>query len=103
MLVALPVVLVLSAGLNAAATVVVARSGMYERAQMAYQFVLIWAIPIVGAAVCWSLARSFARPGGRPVLAADGDDAGDDDVVDFGAYSDADALEQSGDVGSGHA
>jgi hypothetical protein len=44
-------------GLNAVATIVVARSPLYEPRQKLLQYAFIWAIPILGGLMSWSLAR----------------------------------------------
>lgn len=46
--------------LNVTATVAVARSGAFSPAQQAWQSGLIWLVPLIGAVVCFLLAKTDA-------------------------------------------
>lgn len=54
---------------NLIATVIVLRSDFYSSLQQALQLVLVWLIPVVGAACCMSFAaihkRAIPKPGKR--------------------------------------
>jgi hypothetical protein len=92
------IVFALIVGFNVAAMVAVARSRLYEREQLLYQFILIWIIPVVGAILCWSLSRPAER------LSSTDDDHGDsmdDDDLGLGNYAYDGTQGNSDAVGSG--
>jgi ABC-type nickel/cobalt efflux system permease component RcnA len=47
--------------INAAVSIAVARNAMYERMQKRLQFMVIWLLPILGAAFSWYVLREGAR------------------------------------------
>ena len=56
LIIALPVLML--AVLNIKASVALARANCYERKQKIIQFVLVWALPVVGGILVWKLAAS---------------------------------------------
>lgn len=49
-------------GMNIAATLKVHASSFYERNQKSIQYVLIWLVPVLGAILCYGLARQDSGP-----------------------------------------
>jgi len=49
-------------GMNIAATLKVHASSFYEKKQKSIQYVLIWLVPILGAILCYGLARQNDGP-----------------------------------------
>ncbi len=55
--------LCLIALVNAVVTVAVVRSASYERQQKSMQCILIWLVPVAGAALAWYVLREELRQG----------------------------------------
>ncbi len=51
--------------INTFVTVTVARSTVYERTQKLFQFLLIWLVPVVGAAISWYVTWQVIREEAR--------------------------------------
>jgi hypothetical protein len=49
-------------GMNIAATLKVHASSFYEKKQKSIQYVLIWLVPVLGAILCYGLARQNDGP-----------------------------------------
>ena len=48
---------------NVAVSVKVAKAQEYEASQKRFQFLLVWFVPVVGAAICMLVLRSFGGVG----------------------------------------
>jgi hypothetical protein len=71
LLIALPPLMLVA--LNIKASVALARANCYERKQKIIQFVLVWALPVLGGLLVWMLARSSsATEISAPCAASDG-------------------------------
>jgi hypothetical protein len=51
--------------INAAVSIAIWRSGLYEPQQKRLQYLLIWLVPLVGAAASWVVLREHSRPTAR--------------------------------------
>jgi hypothetical protein len=71
--------------INAAVSIAIWRSsGLYEPEQKRLQYLLIWLVPLLGAAVSWVVLRAHSRP-----IAGDGDGITGNPYVPWN-YPDAD-------------